>query len=100
MVGKGLGGWAIVIIFKFSVPKLSLMKKWKLVVKIGLLAVALGLAKIFIIQDVQFISISSLFITVVGGVIFLLGFILSGTISDSCCHFVAFKYLSVPYNTK
>lgn len=59
------------------------MKKWQLVIKIGILAVALAAVKGMLnIYSYDVMSVTPLFLSVVGGVIFLLGFILSGTISD------------------
>jgi len=62
---------------------MTMLRKWKLAIKIGIVAVVMALLKFMIATNSwEFITISSLFLSVVGGTIFILGFILSGTISD------------------
>ena len=58
-------------------------KKYKLAVKIIIAVVAITIAKLMITsyKDLT-ISLSPLFITMVGGTIFLMGFVLSAVVTD------------------
>ncbi len=59
------------------------MRKWKLAFIVGVLAVVLAAIKLAIgFYSLEFISVSPLLLSVVGGIIFILGFVLSCTISD------------------